>query len=86
VRTGPVVKLFEIGTPFVSRSEARQLLDRLDEDFEVVEVDFTGVADVGPGFVDELLRVWPSTHPNKVVMPINMNEAVEFMVNRAGRR
>jgi len=86
VRTRPSVKLFEIGTPFVSRSEARRLLDGLDEDFEIVEVDFTGVTDVGQGFVDELLRVWPSTHPNKRVIPVNMNEAVEFMVNRTRRR
>jgi anti-sigma regulatory factor (Ser/Thr protein kinase) len=86
VRTRLVVKLFEIGTPFVSRSEARRLLDGLDEDFEIVEVDFNGVTDVGQGFVDELLRVWPSIHPGKAVIPINMNEAVEFMVNRARRR
>jgi anti-sigma regulatory factor (Ser/Thr protein kinase) len=86
VRTRPVVKLFGIGTPFVSRSEARRLLDGLDEDFEIVEVDFTGVIDVGQGFIDELLRVWPSTHPSKTVIPIKMNEAVEFMVNRARRR
>ena len=86
VRTRPVVKLFEVGTPFVSRSEARRLLDGLDQDFEIVEVDFSGVTDVGQGFIDELLRVWPSIHPNKTVIPINMNEAVEFMVNRARRR
>jgi hypothetical protein len=42
----PVVKLFEIATVFVSRSEARRLLHGLDADFEVVEVDFTGVEDV----------------------------------------
>jgi excisionase family DNA binding protein len=85
VRTRPVVKLFEIGTAFVSRSEARRLLDGLDADFETVEVDFTGVTDVGQGFVDELLRVWPTTHPGKIVIPINMNPAVEFMVRRAQR-
>jgi len=82
VRTRPVVKLFEIGTAFVSRSEARRLLDGLDADFDTVEVDFTGVTDVGQGFVDELLRVWPTTHPGKSVLPINMNPAVEFMVKR----
>lgn len=85
VRTRPVVKLFEIGTTFVSRSEARRLLDGLDADFETVEVDFAGVTDVGQGFVDELLRVWPTTHPGKTVVPINMNPAVEFMVRRAQR-
>lgn len=41
VRTRPVVKLFEIGTVFVSRSEARRFLDGLDADFETVEVDFS---------------------------------------------
>jgi hypothetical protein len=82
VRTRPVVKLFEIGTVFVSRSEARRLLDGLDADFDTVEVDFTGVNDVGQGFVDELLRVWPNIHPGKTVIPTNMNEAVEFMIKR----
>jgi STAS-like domain of unknown function (DUF4325) len=77
-----VVKLFEIGTVFVSRSEARRLLDGLDRDFDTVEVDFTGVTDVGQGFVDELQRVWPAAHPGKTVTPTNMNEAVEFMIRR----
>lgn len=81
-RTRPVVKLFEAGTVFVSRSEARRFLDGLDADFDTVEVDFTGVIDVGQGFVDELLRVWPAAHPGKTVIPANMNEAVEFMVMR----
>jgi excisionase family DNA binding protein len=82
VRTRPVVKLFEIGTVFVSRSEARRLLDGLDSDFDTVEVDFAGITDVGQGFVDELLRVWPAAHPGKRVIPINMNKAVEFMIQR----
>jgi hypothetical protein len=82
VRTRPVVKLFGLGLTFVSRSEARRLLDGLDADFEEIEVDFSGVDDVGQGFIDELLRVWPATHPDKKVIPINMNAAVEFMVRR----
>jgi anti-sigma regulatory factor (Ser/Thr protein kinase) len=82
VRTRPIVKLFEIGTVFVSRSEARRLLDGLDTDFETVEVDFTGVLDVGQGFVDELLRVWPEAHPGKTVIPTSTNQAVEFMIQR----
>ena len=82
VTTRPVVKLFEIGTTFVSRSEARRLLDGLEADFDTVEVDFAGVTDVGQGFVDELLRVWPAAHPDKTVIPINMNPAVQFMIER----
>jgi STAS-like domain of unknown function (DUF4325) len=86
VRTRPVVKLFEIGTTFVSRSEARRLLNGLAASFDTVEVDFSGVADVGQGFVDELLRVWPAAHPGKAVIPVNMNAAVEFMVERGMSR
>lgn len=82
VKTRPVVKLFEIGTTFVSRSEARRLLDGLEADFDTVEVDFAGVTDVGQGFVDELLRVWPAAHPDITVIPINMNPAVQFMIER----
>lgn len=81
VRTRPVVKLFGFGQRFVSRSEARRLLDGLDN-FTEIDIDFTGVVDVGQGFVDELLRVWPQHHAGKRIHPINMNEAVEFMVRR----
>jgi anti-sigma regulatory factor (Ser/Thr protein kinase) len=82
VRTRPVVKLFQVGTTFVSRSEARRLLDGLEGDFDTVEVDFSGVTDVGQGFVDELLRVWPQAHPDKAVIPTSMNPAVRFMIQR----
>lgn len=84
VRTRPVVKLFGLGLRFVSRSEARRLLDGLDE-FTEIDVDFAGVQDVGQGFVDELLRVWPQEHPGKTINAMNMNEAVEFMVRRGLR-
>jgi anti-sigma regulatory factor (Ser/Thr protein kinase) len=80
-RTRPVVRLFEIGVSFVSRSEAKRLLAGMER-FKEVEVDFTGVETVGQGFVDELLRVWPAAHPEIQVVPVGMNEAVTFMVER----
>jgi excisionase family DNA binding protein len=75
------VKLFELGVEFVSRSEAKRLLRGLDR-FQEVEVDFEGVREVGQGFVDELLRVWPSQHPHTRIVPVNMNRAVNAMVRR----
>jgi len=54
-------------------------------DFDDIDIDFAGVDDVGQGFVDEILRVWPSEHPGIRVHPINMNDAVAFMVRRALR-
>lgn len=80
-RTRPSVKLASLGMRFASRSEARRLLSGLDE-FTEIDADFAGVREVGQGFVDELLRVWPQEHPGKTITPVNMNPAVEFMVRR----
>jgi anti-sigma regulatory factor (Ser/Thr protein kinase) len=76
-----VVRLFEHGSRFVSRSEARRLAHRLEE-FEQVIIDFAGVTEVGQGFVDQLFRVWAGRHPGTVLRPVNMAPAVEFMVQR----
>lgn len=83
-RTRPVIKLYETGTDFVSRSEAKRLGARLDE-FESVTLDFAGVESVGQGFVDELFRVWAEQHPEVELQPINMSADVGFMVNRGLR-
>jgi excisionase family DNA binding protein len=84
-RSRPVVKLFGSGLTFVSRSEARRLLEGMDA-FQDIDLDFAGVDDVGQGFIDEIVRVWPSLHPGVRVTPINMNAAVAFMIRRAAPR
>jgi excisionase family DNA binding protein len=81
VRTRPVIKLFEVGTEFVSRSEAKRLLAGLEQ-FREVELDFRGVESVGQGFVDEVFRVWPRNHSDTELVPTHMNDAVRFMVER----
>ena len=81
-KTRTVVRLFAIGVRFVSRSEAKRLLHGLDRFSEVV-LDFRGVEGVGQGFADEVFRVWSRAHPETELLPVNMNRAVEFMVERA---
>jgi anti-sigma regulatory factor (Ser/Thr protein kinase) len=81
VRSRTTIRLFELGTEFVSRSEAKRVASRLDQ-FEEVELDFAGVAGVGQGFVDELFRVWAGEHPGTRLLPIRMNDEVRFMVQR----
>lgn len=81
VRTSPVVKLFETGMSFLSRSEARRLMSGL-ENFELVTLDCDKVSAVGQGFVDEIFRVWASAHPEVEVKVINAVPAVEFMIAR----
>lgn len=80
-RTRTVVRLFGFGVRFVSRSEAKRLMRGLER-FKEVMVDFTGVEEVGQGFVDEVVRVWPAQHPETLVTPVGMAGPVEFMVRR----
>lgn len=80
-RTRLVVKLLDAGVTFISRSEAKRVSAGF-EPFDHIVVDFKGVTDVGQGFVDELFRVWAAAHPTKTLEPVNMSEAVRFMVER----
>jgi anti-sigma regulatory factor (Ser/Thr protein kinase) len=84
-RTRTVIRLFAISTKFISRSEAKRLLQGLEKFREVV-LDFKGTDLVGQGFADEVFRVWTRTHPETRLFPMNMCDPVEFMVERAIRR
>lgn len=84
-KTTTVVRLFEYGVSFVSRSEAKRLTRNLEQFREVV-VDFHRVDGIGQGFADEVFRVWQSEHPGIRLVPVNMNEAVRFFVSGARAR
>jgi anti-sigma regulatory factor (Ser/Thr protein kinase) len=79
-----VVKLFEHGVRFVSRSEAKRLLAGLER-FRHVILDFAGVEGIGQGFADEVFRVWAKQHPETRLRAENMTAPVTFMVERARR-
>ena len=73
-KTSIRVELFRHGE-FVSRTEAKLIGARL-EGFEVVELNFDGVAQIGQGFADELFRVWAKEHPSSRLVVVNANPAV----------
>jgi hypothetical protein len=81
-RTRIVVKLFDLGDRFISRSEAKRLMSGLERFREVV-LDFNGVREVGQGFADEVFRVWSVANPEVRLVPVNMTRPVEFMIRRA---
>ncbi len=81
-RSAVRVRLYQTGGMFVSRAEARRLASGLEQ-FGEVTLDFSGVPEVGQGFVDELFRVWAGQHPETRLTPTNMVPAVERMVGRA---
>lgn len=82
--TRTVVKLFNHGVAFVSRSEAKRLLNGLQK-FRHVVLDFKNVEAVGQGFADEVFRIWARAHPEIELHAENMIAPVAFMIERAKR-
>jgi biotin operon repressor len=64
---------------YVSRSEARRLLVRL-ETFSEVVFDFAGVRSIGQGFADEIFRVFAVSHPKIVISRRNVDRALEIVI------
>ena len=75
------VRLYTMGTIYISRSQARRVLTGLEK-FRSVILDFDKVPTVGQAFADEIFRVFKSKYPELVIKPINMNDAVSFMIGR----
>lgn len=75
------VRLFTMGTVYISRSQARRIVVGLEK-FKKIIFDFDRVPTVGQAFADEIFRVFQSRHPEISVEPVNMSETVRFMVAR----
>ena len=79
----PVARMFGGGYP-VSRSEARRLA-ALVADFTDVELDFMGVAEIGPDFAHELFGVIARQRDGLMLSAVNANESVAAAIRRAQR-
>lgn len=82
----PVKQACPYGEP-IARSQARRMLERLDE-FKKVELDFSGIEFMGQGFADEVFRVFQNKHPDIKMIPVNACPGVMRMVKHvtAGRK
>lgn len=80
-KTEVKVKLYTMGTVYISRSQARRILSGLEK-FKLIILDFDKVPTVGQAFADEIFRVFQTRHPGITIKPVNMVESVEFMVKR----
>ena len=83
-RTVVPVKLLEYGDTnptFISRSQAKRLLVRFER-FERIELDFSGIDEIGQGFADEVFRVFQNQHPNSRISAFNCSQRVKKMISR----
>ena len=70
------------GEKLVSRSQAKRVAHRFER-FKRVELDFTGVEEIGQAFADEMFRVFATAHPAIRITPTNTSPAVAQMIRRA---
>ena len=71
-----------LGHDFVSRSLAKRILMNVEK-FKIIVLDFENIDNIGQGFADEVFRVFKNKNPDITIVPVNMNEEIEFMINRA---
>ena len=69
-----------LGHDFVSRSLAKRILMNVEK-FKVIVLDFENIDNIGQGFADEVFRVFKNKNPDITIVPVNMNEEIEFMIN-----
>lgn len=75
------IKLYTMGSVYISRSQAKRVLAGLEK-FRSIILDFDRVPGVGQAFADEIFRVFQGNHSDIKITPINMNESVNFMIKR----
>lgn len=78
------VRLYKIGTIYVSRSQARRILSGLEK-FKHIILNFDNVSTIGQAFADEIFRVFQQKHQEIKITTTNMNEAVKYMIDRVDK-
>ena len=79
-----VVPLQLLGdSALASRADAKRVSARLPQ-FRRAEIDFTGIAEIGHSFADELFRVFRQRHPALELHPTGMAPRVAAMVASVG--
>lgn len=84
-KTKITVKLYTLGTIYMSRSQARRILSNLDK-FNHIVLDFKDVPTIGQAFADEIFRVYKNNRPDVKIEAINTNKNIDFMIGRVGEK
>jgi biotin operon repressor len=66
----------------VSRSQAKQVVNRLEE-FKFITFDFQDINSIGQGFADEIFRVFWNKYPELKLDWVNTNNDIEKMIKLA---
>ena len=71
-----------IGSTAVSRTQAMCLCDKMKlSTFDVIYIDFLGVASAGNGFICQIFSDFRKEHPNIRIEAINANREIQDKIN-----
>lgn len=73
------IKLFAGETEYMSRSQAKRLLNNLDK-FAKIILDFKDIKTIGQGFADQIFRIFRLEHPEIEIETINCSDMVLMMI------
>jgi anti-sigma regulatory factor (Ser/Thr protein kinase)/DNA-binding transcriptional regulator YhcF (GntR family) len=76
------VRLYKMGSIYISRSQAKRVMNALGS-FKHVVLDFKHIKTIGQSFADEIFRVWQNNHPDTHIEAVNVTENINFMIKRA---
>jgi anti-sigma regulatory factor (Ser/Thr protein kinase) len=80
--TIPLVLAHDGGENLISRAQARRVMARAESVTEVV-LDFSGVAEIGRQFADEIFRAWAAAHPHVDLHATHASREVAVMIRQA---
>ena len=66
--------------PYISRLQAKRVLQEMEK-FRRVVLDFQNISIVGQAFVDEVFRIFQSSHPDIDIRTVHANQDVQFMID-----
>lgn len=81
----PLKLLEHEGGKLVSRSQAKRLVARFGQ-FKKIVLDFRGIVSIGQAFADQLFRIYQREHPEKELISIHTNKAINAMIRHVLNR
>ena len=78
----PLRLLTDGGHALDSRAQARWVVSRL-ELFATAELDFEGVEEIGPSFIDEVFRVYAQAHPEVTLETTGTSDRIRKLLGSA---
>ena len=78
------VILHECGEPFMTRAQARSIIEGKDGCFHLI-LDYTNIQEIGEDFADEIYNIFAKKNPQVRIKSENMSKKVRKIIEKASK-